>query len=249
MEFEEPIKQNQTTTEQPKPRQADWVDTTDSLEAVEAMKGWKNFLFIVALIALILVQIIFWLANTGIIPTQTAQTSVAAGQPESSISTEAAKTEPNLLTAEKHPRLKNILSSFNKIDLGKFRVFLAVVNTILILAAIFYSIVLFSSVLISVAGRLGGINHISRAFFLSLAVVILLLPWQKFLTGFAIGAVFNWQELSDSCNAARSGDMLDIFVFYTRFCTLWLLALILLISAQIRSSRWAKAILRRLEVI
>jgi hypothetical protein len=43
--------------------------------------------------------------------------------------------------------------------------------------------------------------------------------------------------------------MLAFVSFYLRFTGYWLLVLLLLLAAQIRSMRWAKATLRRLEVV
>jgi hypothetical protein len=119
----------------------------------------------------------------------------------------------------------------------------------LILSAILYCLTVLSSLQIAISGRLGGINHICRAFFLSLLFVVLLLPWQKIFAGLAVGAVYSPKELFSSCIAVQSGDTFDQILHYTRFFALWLVEVFLLIFAHVRSMRWAKAILRRLEVI
>jgi hypothetical protein len=252
MEFEEPIKSNQSKSDEPRPRQTDWVDTTDSLEAVEAIKWWKNFIFAITLISLLAVQLIFWLANTGIITNpQTPVAAVNAGttaEQAKSLST-AANSEPNQPGAQKHPAIKSMLNLLREMDRSRLSVFLTIVNTILILGAFIYCLMMLTSVQISIAGRLGGINHICRAFFMSLVLVIFLLPWQEIFPRMVIGTIFSWQELISSCETIRTGDTLDHFVFYSRFCTMWAIVLILLVSTQIRSMRWSKAILRRLEVI
>lgn len=258
MEFDEPYKSKETKAEAPRAKQSDWIDATDSLEAVEAIKGWKNFIFTVAWIALLLSQIIFWLSNTGIIFTPQNPQSPAAvleTKPALPSTTEgvellkAAATDPNLQAAEKHRNLKSILTMLREVDPKTMSNILKIVNTILIMSAIIYCLILMESVQIAVAGRLGGINHICRAFFLSLVFVIILLPWQKIFPGYAVGGVFSSQELINSSGITKTGDVLDQFVYYARYSLLWLLALILLLSAQFRSIRWAKAILRRLEVI
>lgn len=123
-----------------------------------------------------------------------------------------------------------------------------VVNALLILTASFYCLSMLFSLKISMIGRLGGINHISRAFFLSLLMLILLLPWQRIFGGIVPGAIFTPEELAKwSCSQA--GDVLDRVIYYLRFSGYWLLVLLLLILSQIRSIRWGKAILRRLEII
>jgi len=49
--------------------------------------------------------------------------------------------------------------------------------------------------------------------------------------------------------AFNAENILQAVTHYLRFTGLWTLSIIFLIMAQIRSARWAKAILKRLEVI
>ena len=122
------------------------------------------------------------------------------------------------------------------------------VNTILILTAVMYCLTMLFSLKISMLGRLGGINHITRAFFLSFIMVIILLPWQKIFGNMILGAVFTPDELID-WQIEKTGDMINMILYYMRFCGYMVLVFLFLILAQIRSCRWAKAILRRLEII
>ncbi len=256
MEFDEPFKSKDSKSETPRPRQSDWIDATDSLEAVEAVKGWKNFIFAIALIALLVVQIIFWLTNTGIIFTaenQPAPAAAALGAPTMPSSIEGSsvltKPEPNQPGLEKHRNLQSMISLLREVKSTTMSNILKIINTILILSVIIYCLILLASVQIAVAGRLGGINHICRGFFISLILAVILLPWQKIFPGYLVGYVFSSQELMNAHNFAKTGDTLDQFVYYARYCLLWALELILILSAQFRSIRWSKAILRRLEVI
>jgi hypothetical protein len=123
-----------------------------------------------------------------------------------------------------------------------------VANALLILTATLYCLSMLFSLKVSMLGRLGGINHISRAFFLSLLMLILLLPWQRIFGGMVPGAIYTPEELLEWCSA-EAGDVLDKAIYYLRFSGYWLLVLLLLILSQIRSVRWGKAILRRLEII
>jgi hypothetical protein len=43
--------------------------------------------------------------------------------------------------------------------------------------------------------------------------------------------------------------MPNMIFYYLRFTGLWVVALLLLIMAQVRSSSWSKSILHRLEII
>jgi len=125
------------------------------------------------------------------------------------------------------------------------------VNFVLALAAIVYCLTLLSSLKISLLGRLGGINHISRAFFLSLLLVILLLPWQKLFPGVAAGAIFTPAEALSARGALldSGGGILGRSFFYLRFTGYWIVVILLLVLAQLRSIRWTRATLRRLEII
>ena len=123
-----------------------------------------------------------------------------------------------------------------------------IVNAVLILTASLYCLSMLFSLKVSMLGRLGGINHISRAFFLSLLMLILLLPWQRIFGGMVPGAIYTPEELVE-WSSAEAGDIFDIVIYYLRFSGYWLLVFLLLMLSQIRSIRWGKAILRRLEII
>ena len=123
-----------------------------------------------------------------------------------------------------------------------------IVNAVLILTATLYCLSMLFSLKVSMLGRLGGINHISRAFFLSLLMLVLLLPWQRIFGGMVPGAIYTPEELV-KWYSAEATDIFDTVIYYLRFSGYWLLVLLLLILSQIRSIRWGKAILRRLEII
>ena len=123
-----------------------------------------------------------------------------------------------------------------------------VCNFVLILTATLYSLVLLISLKVSMIGRLGGINHISRAFFLSLFALVILLPWQLLFNGFALGAIYASDELFNGWTLWGDTLMCRVF-YYLRFSGLWLLALLLIMLAQCRSGRWARTTLKRLGVL
>ncbi|HUV66590.1 MAG TPA: hypothetical protein VMW24_22065 [Sedimentisphaerales bacterium] len=122
-------------------------------------------------------------------------------------------------------------------------------NAVLVLTASLYCLTLMFSLKVSMHGRLGGINHISRAFFLSLLMLVLLLPWQMVFGGVVTGAVYTPAELMSWHAAEKTGDTLAMALYYLRFSGYGVLIFLLLLLSQYRSLRWAKAILRRLEII
>jgi len=227
------------------------VDTTDCLEAVNVFKGWKNFFFIIVILCLLLLQGSFWLVNTGYVKTgdDAKNDSPAVGTEDTKEIKEAAEKvtgEPNQPTeaVSEQPKSPLFEITFERLA-GLIRFF----NFVLILTAVLYCLTMLFSLKVSLLGRLGGINHIARAFFLSLVFVVLVLPWQRFFAGVVIGAMYTPDELLSRCTAAKDYHIFDTTLHYLRFTGYWLLVLLLLIFSQLSSGRWAKAILRRLEVI
>jgi len=231
-------------------KESSLVDTTDCLEAVGVFRGWKNFLFITIISGLLLLQASFWLVDTGYVKTgdEIKSDSPAVEAEDTEEIKEAAEKvtgEPNQPT-EAAQQQKTPLFEITFERLARLIQF---VDFVLILVAVLYCLIILFSLKVSLLGRLGGINHIARAFFLSLAFVVLLLPWQRFFPGIVLGAMYTGDELRSRCAAAEGYDIFHTTLHYLRFIGYWLLVLLLLIFSQLRSSRWAKAILRRLEII
>ncbi len=223
------------------------LDTTDCLEAIGVLRGWKNFFFIIIVLCLLVLQICFWAVNTGYIraPGNNAQSSEAAavglGEDVPNVN-EAA----NEVSAEQSEPAQ--ADSLFGITFKHLAMVIRVANAILVLTGALYCLTILLALKISLVGRLGGINHICRAFFLSLVMLVLLLPWQRVFGGVVLGAIYTPCELVEWCSA-EAGSILGIVLRYLRFTGYWLVILLLLIFSQLRSGRWTKTILRRLEVI
>jgi len=240
-------------------RASDLVETTDCLEAVGVLRGWKNFLFIIIAACLFLQQASFWLVNMGYIKpgSQTTGNLVvsAAQDTKQSVKNAAelvaeqgkpAQEEPSTGQKVQQPQQKT--EALFGITFEYLAWLIRFDNGVLALTAVLYMLTLLFSLKISLIGRLGGINHIVRAFFLSLVMVVLLLPWQKLFGPMVVGAMYNPDELTKCC-AVKPEGIFAIVIHYLRFTGYWGLVVLLFILAQLRSLRWAKAILRRLEVI
>jgi hypothetical protein len=135
------------------------------------------------------------------------------------------------------------------LNFGQFGWFIRFFNWIAIFAALLYCLTLLFSLKVSLTGRLGGINHIARAFYWSLLFAVLLLPWQKFFAGVFTGYLATPHEMLSASLAVKDADMLAKALFYIRYVGFWVVLLILLFVAQSRSSKWIKATYHRLEVI
>lgn len=134
------------------------------------------------------------------------------------------------------------------ISSGFAKLLVAVCNHIILVAAVLYSLTLLVCLKISLVGRLGGINHIVRAFFVSLFLLVVLIPWQTVLPGVMIGVLWSPRAIWCECWLRADASLYCNIMMYLRFCGMWLLAIWLLLSAQGRSAKWAKATLRRLGI-
>ena len=235
------------------------LDTTDCLEAVGVFRVWKNLLFVIVILCLVLLQISFWLVNIGGIGIgeegENDEPAVVVGAP--SENTQEVKKAAKEVAAEANQPAEAIskeqqesapANSLFGITFERLAWLVRFLNAVLILTATLYWLTMLFSLKISLIGRLGGIDHICRAFFLSLVMLVLLLPWQVVFGCVVKGAMYTPYELKEWCSAETSGIFGNI-LFYLRFTVYWVLVVLLLILSQLRSCRWTKAILRRLEVI
>ncbi len=228
------------------------VETTDCLEAVGVFRGWKNFFFVIVLICLLLAQVAFWLVDLGVVGTASAE---AAGETPlvgpadlsaNAIGELPADANAPEARAEDEGFIGGLVGGFDFAFLSRT---IDLVNGILIVTAVLYALAMFFSLLVSLVGRLGGINHISRAFVLSLIMVVLIIPWQKLFGSNVVGVVWAPAELVQWL-AAKDDSTANMIIYYLRFVGYWLVVLLpLLMLSQVRSARWSKAILRRLEIM
>jgi hypothetical protein len=223
-------------------RTTDIVDVTDCFEAVNVFRVWRNLFFVAILASLVLLQGAFWVADMGWVrPTGSAGSDQgqagggSSGQPETG--NPAAQVPPG--QSEK---------AFLGITFIHIVRCIQLANGVLLLSALLYWLTQVFTLLISLVGRLGGMNHVARAFFLSLAVLVLVIPWQYLGQSVLLGATFSVQELTRGLAEHPAGIQART-LYYLRFSGYPLAVLVLLIFAHLRSVRWAKTILRRLEII
>jgi hypothetical protein len=228
------------------------VETTDCLEAVGVFRGWKNLFFLIVLICLLLTQVAFWLVDLewverdapGEPPTAVAAPagpSIAAQDANGPDGAESA--EPSLDARLRFPA--NLLDNLN---IGHLARTVELVNGVLIVAVALYGMAMFFCLIVSLVGRLGGIRHISRAFFLSIILLVLVIPWQTLLGSRVPGVTYTFPELMNWM-ANKDESLLNTILYYLRFSGYWLIYLLVLLLSQFRSARWTKSILRRLEII
>jgi uncharacterized membrane protein YedE/YeeE len=225
---------------------------TDCIEVAQIFRRWKNLLFVVVMLCLLLLQGSFWLVKTGYVEidrTADRGASIAMGsrdKPTGEIVKAAALTGPNRSSSEAPAKARLNLGP-HTLDITFKRISLVVraANVVLIFASMLYALTLFCGLTVSLGGRLGGQNHIYQAFYLSLFMLLLLLPWQTTLGSMAPGAIYTAPELAKWCRT-DAGGMPETVLLYLRFTVYWAVVLAVLLLAQLRSFRWSRVILRKL---
>lgn len=213
----------------------DRVETSDSLEAVGVFRAWKNIFFVIVLICLILSQAGFWAVDQEFValPGMAPAPDADAGE---------FQTAPA-------PRARGFVGGLvGNLDFELVARGIGVANGILIVSGVLFALTVFFCLMISLVGRLAGIGHISRAFILALIMAALIIPWQRLFGSNVVGLVYGADELLRWMDAKDEG-LPNVIFYYLRFTGLWLVTLLLLITAQLRSARWSKSIVRRLEII
>jgi len=240
------------------------IDITDCLEAISVFRGWKNFLFVILILFMLLSQVSFWLVDTGYVkvgevvseknpaaessPKQSVEAAATEAKEEIEKAAQEAVSPDKSVEAVPQPQGEPVKADF-RIEFEHVAGLVRFVNFVLVPTAILYCLTMLFALKISLVGRLGGINHISRAFFISLAFVVFLLPWQKFFGSVFFGVIYTPWEFIKLYNVESAGSVFKVVFYYFRFTGYWLIALLLLIFSFNRSCRWARTILRRLEVV
>ncbi len=260
-------------------RQKDLVDTTDCLEAVGVFRCWKNLFFAVLFVGLLLLGLCFWVMDLGLVkpdstaadeqavPQESATGQVVSGSSDTAqiapvveqevdevkqqVDEAAAKVagDANAPAGTAETKAKKTLKLPFKLRQVHVMWSIRALDAIIIMAAILYCLTILFTLKISLLGRLGGINHISRAFFWSLILLALIVPWQVALGWGLFGVTFEPSELLGRINEYESTTVFVKGLYWFRYVVVWAIALLCLLLAQIRTARWSKATLRRLEVV
>jgi hypothetical protein len=107
-------------------------------------------------------------------------------------------------------------------------------------ASLLLMLILIFLVQLSLVGRLGGAAGFMRAFFLSLILLAMLVPWQQIMnSAFACGALFNLGQLEEARRQLQD-DKFSQILHYARFIAYPSLALLVLIAVQIAFGKGCK---------
>lgn len=115
-----------------------------------------------------------------------------------------------------------------------------------VILAIVLAVVLLLIINIMLVGRLIGLAQVTGAFIWCLLLILLLFPWQGFLSDqnvvgdFKIpGVLYTWSELMRNARfgLAERAELSQLVLKWARFIGFPLLALVILICVQVRSGR------------
>lgn len=215
----------------------DLVDVTDSLEAVSVFRTWKNLFLLILIVCMLLIQGIFWVTDLGLVAQDQADPN-GAPLAQTVVSDANAVDLPVLSTAD-------MLSGVTPEHLDRA---LRLINSIAFLVAVLLCLTLMFSMMIAIVSRLGGIRHISRAFFLSMIVLVFLVPWHAILESSVFGVLFGLEDLVQSMTT-KQDNLYTTSLYYARFCGYWIVTLLMILISQARLGRWSRAMRRRLEII
>jgi hypothetical protein len=153
----------------------------------------------------------------------------------------AAAAEPNVV---EHKKIIPI-----KINFTHLSRLIRLCNYLLVVCSAVYSLTLLFCMKVSLVGRLGGISHITKAVFLSFLMVVLILPWQILFKDVIVGAIYTPNELLNAWTNFDKASILADGKMFLRFTGLWLIVVILLFWAQLKSMCWSRNTLKRLGII
>jgi hypothetical protein len=223
----------------------------DYADAMMTARRAKNWLFILLLLVLLSQLAIFFLArlhilNLGgrvtmpeIVPATSPTTAPVEGDSPATAPTSASSEQP-----KSYP-VATIL-----------RYVIPVENFLGLTLMIVLSVVLLLITLIMLVGRLIGVSHVTSAFIWSVLLLVFLFPWQSFLlTGprdaspgasivsddpsFKIpGVLYTWPELAHDYEFPTTGAA--GILKWARFAGMPIVAVLLLLMVQAKSSRGLK---------
>jgi hypothetical protein len=250
-------------------KQDQLLDTTDCLEAIGTLKSIKNLFFFVSFLCLFILQGVFWLTPTQYVirPGEESEKNItpvtamvlklaATAEKEIEVESKTQKIEKaaQVLTADANSEKADPnavgATQFSQVKI-KFEHLawaVRVCSYLLAVSTVVYSLTLLFAMNVSLVGGLGGINHITKAVFLSFVLVVLILPWQLIFKPVLFGVIYTPAELLGAWESFDKASIGAAGLMFLRFSVLWLAAVVLLVCAQLRSMRWAKNTLKRLGI-
>jgi hypothetical protein len=202
---------------------ADSIATAaDYADAIMTARRAKNTLFLLLLLILLAQLALFFLGRNDVVDLSDTGEVTAAATIETPTTTQPATTE--------------LKTRFKPRDVLEYLVgltaFLGIALTIVL------GVVLLLIVKIMLVGRLIGVSRLTSAFIWTVILAVILFPWQAFWVDYDFkipGALYTWDELTARVKEQPRRDA--AVLFWARFVAFPVLALIILLSIQIKSRR------------
>jgi len=238
----------------------------DYADAMMTARRAKNWLFIILLLVLLTQLTLFFLLRFKVLRLSGDVSVSVPTNVDASATTQPTDTQPAVAASADTKTAR-----FDMEDL--LRYLIPVTDFLGITLTVVLGVVLLLIVMIMLVGRLIGVSHVTSAFIWCVLLAVMIFPWQAFLLGtyrtarppadaspgladayrhadpaFKIpGALYTWEELRrdysfDNLSAAQS------VLKWARFAGFPLLALLLLLMVQAKSSRGLKFALGESEV-
>ena len=207
---------------------ADSIATAaDYADAIMTARRAKNTLFLLLLLILLTQIALFFLGRHDVVDLS-GDAAATAATTQASATVDLPGTQPvtaRVSTATWRSALEYLIG---------LTAFLGIALTIVL------AIVLLLIVKIMLVGRLIGVSRLTSAFIWTCLLAALLFPWQAFWPDnefkFKVpGALYTWNELVHRVNDQPTRD--DAVLFWARFVGFPVLALIILLSIQVKSRR------------
>jgi hypothetical protein len=245
----------------------------DAMAAYLTFMSARSFFFWVLLVGLLVIQSAFWTVNQGFVDTmlpgleKNVSTVFVSG--ESSISRAPArlmfatvdeepsiesKSPPSLDTPDPD-RKSEPIPQWNKEQLAHsfnrlIKIALPVCYYVMSFSAILYCLTLLGGVNLAIVGRFNGLADSSKAFFLSLVLMVLIVPWTRVFDPAIFVTLYSYRQLAENYLTLHQHqpDLSAYVAYYARFVGLWAVSFIVLLTTYFCSRRSAKTALVEIEV-
>lgn len=211
------------------------------MEAYRTFRTTRSFFFWLLLLGMLITGAGFWLVDRGVIDQALLLESDDVGYVRiQAVGGTPHGADPLALwqTAGRQNRTVDIVQDLISLNLKIW-------NVIIAFSAVIYCLALLIGLKLALVGGLGGLADASKAFFLSLILMVLLLPWQRAINPEIPGALYGYPELIRGYRQLHFQEGVQAtLIYYGRFVGLWALGLILLLVAQWRSRQAAKRVQR-----
>jgi hypothetical protein len=218
----------------------------DYADAMLVARRAKNVLVLILLLALLLQLALFFVARyTDVFARSTAGTTDPVTAVERAVEGAPAVTQPSDVPAAASAAVQSAAKRTNWGDVLHY--VLGVSIFIGIAFSVMLSMVLMLIVTIMLVGRLIGVSRLTSAYVWCIFLIILLFPWQALLQDEAFtsrdfivpGVLYTWDELQRFARFATD-DMAVAVLKWARFVGFPVVAILILLSIQVKSNRGLK---------